>query len=231
MNASHLLPTISCVIDWPGTVSVIRDIVVTVGTIAAVLIIWRGFLRWRKTEQGKANSDLGRRLLTAAFKTRDWIKDARRPFILFGERPESYDTATLRQKRMAELRRYAARFKPVRDCSIELESLRCECEATWEEDIVGLISELMTCCRKLEHAMEMSVRVMGIPSLGLEQPDEAFAYIVVDNGAQLKADGTRSDENRFTAEVRAVVDKIETFVREKLRKEIAPRPSPEAPAK
>jgi len=216
---SHL-PAASCAFDYATTFAVVKDLVVAAGTIFAIYAGVRGFSQWREIEWAKADFDISRRLLTAVFKTRDWLNNSRRWMTLTNEYPDDYDssTATLKQKRDAHLHMFNNRFGPVRDCAVELQSLRPEAEALWGHEIVELTGNLLVCVRKLETAMGMYVRMIGTydPS-GQGRAEVQFEHMVFDVPLNITAQNLTGEENAFTKEIRLVVDTIEQYVRDKQR--------------
>jgi hypothetical protein len=213
------MSAISCAIDWPGTLTFIRDILVSVATVVTVVLACRGFSTWRDVELGKADLELARRLLTTVFRTRDWYATARRPMIMSGEFPEGFlPDATGQKKHDAYWHMFNNRFKPVQENCVELQPLKCEAEALWGPEVVTRIDRLLMCCRKLQTAMEVTLNIYassGSPER-LEQSARQFDKQLYDSGREITLDGTEGTENPHTAEMRLAVDEIEQHVRGKL---------------
>jgi len=216
------LPLASCALDYTVTWNVIKDVGVLFGTGFAIYVGWRGFTQWRFIEWAKTDFDVSRRLLTSVFKTRDWFNNARRPMILMGEFPDGYDLSepSLDKKRDAYFYAFNNRFQPLRDCCVELQSLRCEAEATWDAEIATLVDELLACCKKLETSMGMYVRMIGeyVPSGG-RRPEEQFERAVLDIPT-IDLSTNKEVENKSTAEIRKAVERIESYVRDKQQRNV-----------
>lgn len=191
---SMTLPAISCAIDYKMTWSVIKDVFAIVATLVGITGAAIGFNQWREIEWAKAEFDLSRRLLTAVFKTRDWYINARRWMTMTSEFPEDYDaaTATQTQKCEAYLHMFNTRFKPVRDCAVDLQSLRPEAEALWGAEIIERAGNVLKCCHKLEHAMELYVR--GLRNFGGngEPAENQYESMVYDVPRNITAENPRA---------------------------------------
>lgn len=70
---------IRCVIDWPGTASFLKDVIVAGAAIFTARVAVIGLQKWRAEESGKADFDLARRVGKATFRFRDVLQDARSP--------------------------------------------------------------------------------------------------------------------------------------------------------
>lgn len=126
----------TCAIDWQGTMSFIKDLVVSCAAVFAAFVAYKGINEWRAEESGKADFELARRIGKAVFQLRDLLADARRPLIMGYEFPEAYDSSDKESQADAYAHLFNSRFLPVRDCVIEIQSLRNEAEALWGKDIV-----------------------------------------------------------------------------------------------
>ena len=213
------MPSVSCVLDWPGTMTFIRDFIVSLATIIIVVLAYRGFKTWRYVELGKADFELARRLLTVVFSTRDWYAAARRPVIMPGELPKDFDpAATGQEKHDAYLHMFNNRFKPVQESCIELQTLNCEAEALWGPEVVARIRHVLVCCRKLQTAMEVTLNIYAssAPPGRLEQSVRKFDSQLYDYEQEIMSDGGVGDDNPHTVEMKKAVEGVEQFVREKL---------------
>lgn len=212
------LPVASCAFDYATTFSVVKDVVVVLGTIFAIGSGIRGFSQWREIEWSKADFDLSRRLLTAVFTTRDWLIDARRWAVFEHEYPAEYvkADATTAQKRDAYSHMFSNRFKPVRNSAIALQSLRPEAEALWGPDIAKLTGDLLACCHKLDTSMSIYVRLLGTtdPRSGANG-ELQFEQVVYDIPKSLDVHNMTLEENDFSKEIRLAVEAIDKYVRAK----------------
>jgi hypothetical protein len=211
---SMTLPTVSCAIDYKVTWSVIKDVFAIVATVVGITGAVIGFNQWREIEWAKAEFDLSRRLLTAVFKTRDWHINSRRWMTMTNEFPEGYNagTATQTQKREAYLHMFNTRFKTVRDCAVELQSLRPEAEARWGVEIVELAGKVLKCCHRLELAMGFYVRGLGKVGGNGEPAERQYESMVYDIPRNITVETPEGEANEFTGEMMAAVDAIEQYV-------------------
>lgn len=213
------MPAVSCVIDWPGTMTFVLDLVVALATVVIVILACRAFSTWREVELGKADFELARRLLTVVFRTRDWYAAARRPVVMPGEFPKGFDpNATGQEKHDAYMHMFNNRFKPVQESCVELQTLNCEAEALWGPEVVTRIRHVLVCCRKLQTAMEVTLNIYassGSPER-LEQSVRKFDSQLYDYEQEIMSDGAEGDDNPHTVEMKKAVEEVEQFVREKL---------------
>lgn len=223
---------ITCVIDWPGTMSFIKDFVVAVATVAATIVAWMGINKWRTEESGKADFDLARRLGKAVFQFRDALAFARRPFVENGEYPEGkVPTAnTGAGEASAYAHVFNQRFQVVQQSAIEIQALRNEAEALWDRDIVDKLMELLR--RSITLQVAMGAIISDKRSFGANfKHNEAFAKAmesrVFDSGDTINDDGTDGPPNEFTAQIERAVENVSAYLRAKLpRRSTRRRPTP-----
>ena len=69
------------IIDW----SQVKEAVLAIVAIIAVIIAWRGLNKWQSELRGKAHFETARNLARTVFKVRDAIQSCRAPLILMQE--------------------------------------------------------------------------------------------------------------------------------------------------
>jgi hypothetical protein len=214
-----MMEAITCVVDWPGTMSFIKDFIVSCAAMFTAWVAYKGISKWRNEESGKVDFDLARRLGKTVYRMRDLLSNARRPFIMNYEFPAGYNSNDKERQAEAYSHLFTQRFSPVRDCAIEIQSLRNEVEALWGTEIVIKLDELLTRVRYLQTAM--TAFVSDKQDYGSHfKSDKAFGDSVrarvFDDGNALNLDGTEGEPNAFTTEIGKIVDEIAAYVRSRL---------------
>jgi len=214
-----MLPEVACAIDWPGTADFFKDIVVSVAAIFTAGVAYRGISKWRSEEAGKADFDLARRVGKSVFRMRDVLADARRAMTFAYEFPENYDPADGPKQAAAWAHVFNARFEPVRECAIELQSLRNETEALWGGDILVNLNRLVRQATRLQVAMGAYVRneqALGAHFNGNQGFGDQVRAEVHDMGNAINPDGTEGAPNAMTTEIQSAVDALAAYLRTKL---------------
>lgn len=211
---------IRCVVDWPGTMSFIKDTVLAGAAIFTATVAYRGIHRWRGEESGKADFDLARRIGKATFGFRDALANARSPFVFAYEFPEDYDPLRLDMEGGAYAHALTNRFAPVRLLAIELQSLRNEAEALWGGELVEELNKLLQHASALHSAMNAFVsnkRALGEHFAHNPKFGDSIRAKVFDEGSQIDEQGNIVDEkNTFTSEIENAVNEVAAYLRTKL---------------
>jgi hypothetical protein len=219
---------ISCVVDWPGTMSFIKDLILAVAAIVTATVAYLGISKWRAEESGKADFDLARRLGKAVFQFRDALAFARRPFIENGEFPEgTVPTAnTGADEASAYAHVFNQRFQVVQQSAVEIQALRNEAEALWDRDIVGKLIELLRRAITLRVAMGAIIsdkRSFGANFKHNEAFGKAMEARVFDYGNTINDDGTEGGPNEFTVQIENAVEDVAAYLRTKLPRQPSSR--------
>lgn len=220
------LPQLACVVDWPGTANFVRDVVVSVATIGATVVGYMGLVKWRNEESGKADFDLARRVGKSVYRMRDVLKDARRPATFGYEYPDTISRDDKSQHGKVWAHIFNARFEPVRDCAIDIQSLRNEAEALWGPEIVRKLDRLLAQVQRLHVAMGTYVRneeAQGAHFENNQRFSEMINAEVRDGGNAINADGTEGAPNAMTTEIQSAVEDLSAYLRTKLPKHKATR--------
>ena len=223
---------IACVVDWPGTMSFIKDLVVAIAAIVTATVACLGISKWRAEESGKADFDLARRLGKAVFQFRDALEFARRPFIENGEYPEGKVPAvnTGADEASAYAHVFNQRFQVVQQSAIEIQELRNEAEALWDRDIVNRLMELLRRAITLRVAMGAIIsdkRSFGANFRHNEPFAKAMELRAFDSGDTINDDGTDGPPNEFSVQIERAVEDVAAYLRTKLpRRSTHRRPTP-----
>lgn len=221
---------ITCVVDWPGTMSFIKDLIVAVAAIVTATVACIGISKWRAEESGKADFDLARRLGKAVFRFRDGLAYARRPFISNSEFPDG--KAPPADGGADEANAYAhvfnQRFQSAQESATELQALRNEAEALWDEDIAKKLTEMLKCLIYLRVAMNAVVLDKRVS--GADFKNEIYASImrgrVFSPGITINDDGTEGPPNEFTVKIETAVKDVAAYLRTKLPRQSSRRRKP-----
>lgn len=222
---------ITCVVDWPGTMSFIKDLIVAVAAIVTATAACLGISKWRAEESGKADFDLARRLGKAVYQFRDALVLARRPFVASSEFPEGKMPAagSGRPEADAYVHVFNQRLEGVKQSGLEVQALRNEAEALWGKRISEKLGELLHQSVTLQVAMRAIVsdkEVFGAnfrhnEAFGKQMEVRAFDY-----GNTINDDGTEDGPNEFTVRIEAVVDDVASDLRTKLPRHSTRRSRP-----
>jgi hypothetical protein len=216
-----MLPQIACHMDWPATASVIRDVIVSIATMFTAFVAYKGISKWRSEESGKADFELSRRIGKVIFRMRDVMRNARAPFVAASEFPDGYNpsNSTNADRASAWAHVFNERWAPVRDCAIEIQSLRNEAEALWGNDIIPMLSKILILTNTLRIAMGAHIQnesaggqlFTRTPDYGKKIESELF-----DTGNEIEVDSTGGAPNAFTADLEAAVTEAAAYLRTKL---------------
>ena len=216
-----MLPQIACEVDWAATASVVRDVIVSIATMFTAFVAYKGISKWRSEESGKADFELSRRIGKVIFRMRDVLKNARAPFVIASEFPDGYDPlfATASQKASAWAHVFNERWKPVRDCAIEIQTLRNEAEALWGNPIIPILDRLLGLVNTFRVAIgaHISNEHAGGQHFG-KNPEfgKRINTQLFDMGNEITAVGTEGAPNAFTTDLEMAVADAATYLRTKL---------------
>jgi hypothetical protein len=221
---------ITCVIDWPGTMSFIKDLVVAVAAIVTATVACFGISKWRAEESGKADFDLARRLGKAVYQFRDALTLARRWFVASSEFPEGKTPAadSGRPEADAYVHVFNQRLEGVKQSGLEVQALRNEAEALWGKEISEKLGTLLYQSVTLQVAMKTIVsdkQAFGAnfrhnQAFGKKMEARAF-----DSGDTINDDGMDGPPNEFTVQIEGIVENVSAFLRTKLPRQ-SRRPKP-----
>lgn len=235
---------ISCVIDWPGTMSATKDVVVAIAAAVTAWAAYRGLSKWRQEESGKADFDLARRVGIEVFHLRDALSDARRPIFAYELPPQSSEEAELSRKALESLKsgdgasaeEYAKkaidarqsnkarelayvfenRHGRLRESYAELRMLQNEVEALWGTAMVPLLEELSSAVIQYFSSVNTYIAREGNQGNILDTDKQPDNRIISDVFSHMKIDG----ENELTKQTSKTIEHISAYLRTKL-----PRPS------
>ena len=214
-----MLPEIACIVDWTATASFFKDVIVSTAAIFTAFVAYKGISKWRSEEAGKADFELSRRVGKAVFRMRDVLNGARNPFTFAHEFPEGYDSNDPSQQGAAWAHVFNSRWGPVRDCAIEIQSLRNEAEALWGGAILAPLDRLLHQANTLQVAMGAYARnqqAQGQHFANNRDFGQRIESQVFDSGNLLNVDGTDGGPNPLTVAIDAAVNDAATYLRTKL---------------
>lgn len=212
---------ITCSIDWPGTMSFIKDLIVAVAAIVTASAAWLGVSKWRAEESGKADFDLARRLGRAIFRFRDAMASARRPLTGNSEFPDGKQpiAGSGANEASAYAHLFSGRFKLVQESALEVLALRNEAEALWDKEIVEKLRKLINQAVRLRVAMNAFVsdkRSFGASFKHNEDFGNVIEARVFDHGDSINDDGTDGEPNPFTVLIDDAIEEVAAYLRTKL---------------
>lgn len=138
---------------------------VSLAAVVTAVIALKGLHRWQKEIIGKAEFEVARILLRSTFKTRDYIRACRSPFISGHEYPEWYKgpvgNHSPQELRDAHIYLYENRFGPIVASAQELDLAVLEAEALWGGIVKIETDKLMACINKLKFEIDVEITSSG----------------------------------------------------------------------
>lgn len=180
------------------------------GTVAVL-----GLQSWRKELQGRADFEVARNMVRAAYKLRDTLASCRSPFTAAHEFPPGYGGTM--GKRSAEEEGdawayvYKNRWTPVWNALQDFDAHTLEAEALWANDIRKETDAMRKCVGKLIAAIEAYISNKYAGSEHFK--DREFAKEV-----QAYIWATKEDENPLSKAIKEAVHGIEEQVRPHLKR-------------
>lgn len=144
-------------IDWPLTITAIKDVLLGVAAVVTASVAVAGLKRWRLELRGKADFEAARALARATYKLRDEITFCRAPFIRAQEFPPSYYASskrTAQEEAEGWAHVYRTRWEPMRTAIQEFDTQSLESEALWGESAREKTQALRSCVKELNVATE-----------------------------------------------------------------------------
>ena len=123
-----------------------------IGTIVIAFVAFKGFNKWQSEIKGRANFDLARSLLGAAYHLRDEIAYCRNPHRAAHEYPEDFDHLKGdydAKENEAERFIYSNRLKSVYEAWDKFNSFASEAEVLWADELKEDVVVLKKCVIEL----------------------------------------------------------------------------------
>ena len=202
--------------DWPGTISALKDFTIALAAAVTAVAAVRGFTSWRLEQRGKAEFEAAREMAKVTYRLRNAIQQARAPWIDANEFPESpadadleaddhgYTQAEVRAKRHAHV--FDQRLKPIYPAFDAFDAQVLEAEAFWGPSFRTAAEVLRRMPVELQESMRALVREMH----SRRQRD----YDDYRKGLRATVWGVSGDaENDFSVRLDGAVEAIERFLR------------------
>lgn len=214
-----MLDSLRCAIDWPGTISFLKDLATGGAAIFAAYIGWRGLTTWERQSAGQQDHELARKLLVNAYSYRDSIRHARRP-IMFGSElaippADRAEAMSDDQKRFFGLRgAYIARLKAGEDAWAAIQPDLLQAEALWGEDVKSRFRALLKLDNELRSFIEAHLAGQD-PDLP-EFRKESYIRLNRNRRDILYDIGSLDEPDDYDSDLRNVVAEIEAELRPRL---------------
>ncbi|MBM3358681.1 MAG: hypothetical protein FJY54_13270 [Betaproteobacteria bacterium] len=198
----------------PDTISVAKDIIVSVAAIVTASVAAYGINKWRRELSGKAHYDAAHGLLKATYKLRDAIAGARSPLILAGEFPSGYGGAMAKPSNDEEAQAYAYvyrnRWKPIWDALEIYDSAALEAEAVWGDPVKSSTERFRRCLNTLQTSNDFHVDYVRSGGTNLDR----------DFTKKVRADisASRGSDDPLSQEIRDSIAAIEAQVKPVLKR-------------
>ena len=144
-------------IDWPLTITAIKDVLVGGAAVVTASVAVAGLKRWRLELRGRADFEAARALARATYKLRGELAVCRSPFIRGQEFPPSYygnSNRTAKEEAEGWAHVYKTRWEPVWTAIQEFDAQSLESEALWGEPARQNTQALRSCVKELNVAIE-----------------------------------------------------------------------------
>ena len=202
----------ACGVDWPATVGVIRDVIVTIVAITTAAVAVLGLNAWRRQGKTKARFEVAKEFSTATFAVRAALDDARVPMISHREYPPpepGEDRLDPRSGR-AVGHVYRNRWEPVRVALERFREAGIVAEALFGEELAHKASVIRRDAHKVATAMNEIVDQAYQDNRDLEDRDHR-RMVYAD------AHATRgAEDNAITRSIHDTVSEIQTLLRPSL---------------
>jgi hypothetical protein len=192
---------------------VILLLVAIIGATSAIV----GLRTWRKQLKGNTEYQLARRLMIAVYKSRDYIKFVRNPFMDGGEisqalkemneethlRDPKYDVKVSRAV-------YTVRWKKLSEVLSELKLELLESEVIWGKEVVNKLQPFYDCIKELNFAIYQHINAIdGLFKLKAEE--------IKKNNLIIYDTSDDPTKNELSGKFKKAVEEIEKYIKPKLK--------------
>lgn len=166
-----------------------RNIATGAAALLAAWVALEGLRAWRVQLHGKAEYELARRVLRAAFRVRDQIAHVRSPFVPIAETMQAYKDAGLnpdeidisRDSKRRDQLVYQRRWQPLASAISDLSLEMLEAEVLWGQTVRECEKQMHRCVGELNAALTLYVRDVHTdhrdPEKGAERMERQFAIV------------------------------------------------------
>ncbi len=200
---------------WPENASIftiIKDAVIAAAAFTTAIVAARGLRTWHRKLKGGTEYDVARRLLRAAYKTRNAIQWLRYPK-MSGWEFEGAQLAEVTEGGEKEFRAlqfaYSTRWQQVHDAATELQAEQLEAETLWGEDFLCCVVPLHRCVHRMRTRVQLYLWVRN-PAVRMTKMPEDTDQVLFGLPDSKGQDG-------YGEELSAAVKRIEDHVRPHLR--------------
>jgi hypothetical protein len=127
-------------------IETIKNIVTIGASCIAAYVALAGLSAWKKQLKGKAEYELAKRYLTAVYKLRDAVKEARSPIRSIDEIHSDYENEPSERTFLKE---FMPRWKAISDAIVALNVEVFEAEVLWGWQAREVVQPLLFCASKL----------------------------------------------------------------------------------
>lgn len=194
------------------SLSVVKEIVLTITPIAAVCIGYKGLDTWRKQLKGNTEYTLAKSALTCLYELRACIGVARNSFGFSSEPnlPQEQLEKMNHQLRNwhAARQTYEKRWEPVSAAMSKLEVLLFEIEAVWGHEKVAEFKKLRAVVFELRWAMEDDLENRN-PELNRQELDRDEQNKI----RRVLYRGSPKNRDEYNEKLEEAISKVETFLK------------------
>jgi hypothetical protein len=190
--------------------SIFKDLCVAGAAVMTAFIAWKGVESWKRELKGKAEFEVARDFIKAAYRLRNAIEICRSPWIYPYEYPEGYpqskNNRSAQEEGDAKLHIYNNRLKPVDSCLLKFDAFALEAEALWGEEIVNTAHLLRMPIIELKVAIHAVIA--DAYSGGEDFKDTALMRVTMES-----VTNSKPEENELTIKINNAIKDIEYYLR------------------
>lgn len=208
--------------SWTELVALLRDLIISGAAITGAVIAIKGLNTWQRQLKGKSEYDLSRRILISLFKYRDAINGVRNPAMWSYEMPHPPEDEAKNMSRdeisyYGTLKAYEARWDKVYTEKTNLYADLLEAEALWGTQLKEYFSEVYNLENELFSYIRNYLTVSNPKTNNARK--EAIEKILHKKRDIMYDDFGEDEKEEFKSELKNGIDKIEKYLKPKLRYE------------
>jgi hypothetical protein len=195
-------------------VSVLKDIVLTVGAVVAAIVAVSGLSTWKRQLKGETEYELTRRLLKHTYSLREAIKTVRYPSLQVPEvpliGPDGRELSREQRRHMGLVKAYETRWEKVTEARDNLQTEMLEAEVLWGANVNAQFEALF----KLQGELLAEIRAylsLSDPSVPDHTKDALHEFQKEKRSVMYDSLGSMPDP--YSDELARAVTEIESYLK------------------
>jgi hypothetical protein len=187
--------------------TLIKDIVLIIGSLTATIFTIRSFSKWKKEHRGKLKYELSRKLLKSIYDLRDDFKGLRSPMILVSEFSSNYHISKTKESEKYQYI-FENRLKYLQKSYNTYLSLLPEVEIDYSSEINALCKELINHIINYHFKINEFIKLIDNWDLHNNTYHKELNSIIFNNG----------ENNPTTTSFNETVDKLKIQLMKEIKK-------------